>query len=211
MKRFLVKVCGITRPGDANLALKLGADMIGLIFYRPSPRYITRRLAAEIMSTIPPTARTVGVFVDEPVENVSDIARHLRLDFVQLHGAERLSDILFCRRMGLKTIKGFSIKTKADWNRAAASKADLILVDNRKDDRMGGTGESFDWTIKSPVKISNLMLAGGVNSANLGEAVKKFDPLVIDVNSGVESSPGIKSSAKLREFFKVCNRIKYGC
>lgn len=210
MKRFRIKVCGITRPADADRVAELGGDMIGLIFHRPSPRFLTIAKAKEISRAVSPILDKVGVFVDENVETILRIAEKLRLSTVQLHGNEPAKDISRLKREGYRVIKVFGVKKRDDFLRLHHSRADLVLLDRISPDQRGGSGKRFDWSLLPKRRINNLMLAGGINSENVSEGVKLFDPLVVDVNSGVENRPGIKSSKKLKVFFAVCDRLRYG-
>jgi phosphoribosylanthranilate isomerase len=210
VKQFQVKVCGITRPGDALLAAELGADLIGLIFYRKSPRWVSQRLAAELIRALPPTVSRVGLFVDESVDKMLRVASALRLDYVQLHGNEAVSDITKLQQAGFRVIKAFSISHRDDFVAVENSKADLRLVDHKTINLPGGTGVPFDWSLKPRRKIANLMLAGGISIDNLARGVELFSPMVVDVNSGVESKPGVKSKARLKAFFAECDRLRYG-
>ncbi|MBK7141334.1 MAG: phosphoribosylanthranilate isomerase [bacterium] len=199
-----VKVCGITRPKDAQIAAQFGADMIGMIFYRGSCRHIDKQGAREIIDALPPTVERVGLFVNEPIDKLLGLADRLRLDWIQLHGQESDAVIRRIQREGFKVIKAFSIADDTDWKQIASSPADLRLLDNGT----GGTGQSFDWDNCSTRKIDRLVLAGGINSQNVSSGIRKFRPLVVDVNSSVESAPGIKSKMKLEVFFKVVNRAR---
>ncbi len=207
---FKVKVCGITRPVDASRAVRLGADLIGMIFYRYSPRYINKRTAFKIIDSIPPTIDRVGVFVDTTTTQILKLARSLQLDFIQLHGEYGPGDIRVIQKEGFKVIRAFHVMEPNDYNKIMKTKADLVLLDNREKNNPGGTGKPFDWQMKPKHRLNNLILAGGISAENVEEGIRKFRPIVIDVNSGVESSPGIKSPAKLRRFFEVCNRLRYG-
>ncbi len=209
MRYFNLKVCGITRPSDAELAVGLGANMLGMIFYKNSPRHITIKNALAIVKVIPPTVNKVGVFVDTPIDRILIIANKLSLDFIQFQGDYKTRDLLKASKAGYKTIKVYHIINKRDYYNIYKSKADLILLDNKTTSLPGGTGERFNWGIKPPRKINNLMLAGGVNSKNVKEGIKIFSPLIVDICSSVESSPGKKSAKKLKEYFKVCNRLRY--
>ncbi len=211
MNKFRIKICGITRPGDARLAASLGADMIGMIFYRRSPRFVTQRQAAGIVAAIPATVRTVGVFVNEPTERVIKVVRKFRLDFVQLHGSEPAAPIKKLQNEGIKVIKGFGLRSGSDWKEVQACKADLVLVDNQSDEAHGGTGRTFDWSLKPKKKIENLMIAGGIGINNIEKVLELFVPCAVDVNSLVETRPGIKSRKKLIELFEFCNRLRYDC
>ena len=210
MKKFRLKVCGITRPPDAALCAELGADMIGLIFYRRSPRFVSQAKAREIVSSLPPVVNKVGVFVDEKIDRVLQVAERLRLDFVQLHGSEPAGEVAHLQKHGYKVIKSLHVRVKADYRQVLASRADLCLLDNRIDRLAGGTGQAFDWSLRPPRRISNLVLAGGITIDNVRRGVEQFDPVVVDVNSGVEDSPGVKSADRLRAFFEECDRIRYG-
>jgi phosphoribosylanthranilate isomerase len=210
MKRFAVKVCGITRAQDASLAARSGADMIGLIFYRRSPRFVSLGQAEAILKVVPPLVHRVGVFVDEDPRHVVAIAQKLQLDFVQVHGSISGLQIGFIRRAGFKVIRSFTVRREIDYSAVEKSPADLKLLDNSSAGLPGGTGRVFDWSINPRRRIVRLMIAGGITRDNVAEAVRIFRPTAIDVNSGVESRPGIKSSAKLRAFMERCNEIRYG-
>ncbi len=209
MRHFKIKVCGLTRASDASLAARLGADMVGVIFARKSPRFVGKRDAARILSAIPATVARVGVFVNEDIDRILKTAATLRLDFAQLHGDETAADIKALRREGLRVIRAFPVERQSDWKRLLTCKADLVLADNRAAGKPGGTGEAFNWSLKPPRALRNLVLAGGLNSDNVAAGVCAMRPLVVDVNSGVESSPGVKSLSKLKRFFKMCNELRY--
>jgi len=210
MNHFRIKVCGITRLEDALLADRLGADMLGFVFYKNSPRYMTIEKTKKIISKLPPTIDKVGVFIEPTVGLVLKTVKALDLDYAQIHGEKNTSLIAKLKQQRIKVIESFHVTKAADYKRVAKSKVDIVQFDNRTKGPAGGTGKRFDWSIKPPRKIPNLMLAGGINSENVAEGVRIFKPLIIDVNSGVETSPGIKSEAKLKYFFKVCNGLRYG-
>ncbi len=207
--KYRIKICGITRTSDVKLVSTLGADMIGMIFYRRSPRFVSIPSAKEISKVSSPIIQKVGVFVNEENDRILEIAHKVGLDWVQLHGNESASDINYIKKHHLKVIKAFKIASKSDWNIVLKCRADLVLVDNMKADSQGGTGESFDWAIRPKQKISNLVLAGGLSADNLSEGIKLFKPAMVDLNSGVESSPGIKSAKKLKEIFRLCRRLQF--
>lgn len=211
MKRFWVKVCGVTRPADAELAVELGADMIGMVFYRRSPRFVTVKSAAAVAGGLPSPVARVGVFVNESVQVVLSRAERLKLDYVQLHGSESVAEVAKIRRAGLKVIKAYGIQGTEGWQRLMSSRADLVLADNITRELRGGTGRTFDWSSGPPEPIDNLVLSGGITAVNVARGVARFHPLVVDVNSGVESTPGVKSPRKLRGFMRICNELRYGC
>lgn len=210
MNRFRIKVCGITRPADARLVADLGGDMIGMIFYKGSPRFVTKATAGKIIADLSPLVSRVGVFVEEKIEIMLRLADSLQLDFIQLHGhsSDRVRSRL--QREGYKVIQSFPVKSRADFKAIRSCRADLRLLDNQTEREIGGTGRTFDWELKPGRKIANLMLAGGITADNVQKGIGLFQPLVVDVNSGVESRPGIKSRAKLNRFFTECDRIRYG-
>lgn len=207
MRNFKIKVCGITSLTVAKEAEKQGAELLGFIFYKKSSRYISTMAAKLIISKLLPTTQTVGVFVDELPEKVIKIARSLRLDFIQLSGNEAVQQIGLYQRNGLKVIKTTHLKDKKDLIRLKNSRADIIQLDNADKTLYGGTGITFDWRIRIPKRIDNLMLSGGINIDNVAEGVKRFKPLIVDVNSGVERKPGVKSKKLIKEFIQSCNNL----
>ncbi len=210
MMTFRIKVCGITRPEDARTAAVLGADLIGMIFYRRSPRHVQQHQAQAIIAALPQGVARVGVFVDEPIVSLLKLAQELELDYIQMHGNESDEQIEKVRGEGFEVIKAFRIFGPADWGRLYASRADLVLVDNATAGLSGGTGRTFDWSIESPRPIQNLVLSGGLTVDNIEDGVARFQPVIVDVNSGVETSPGVKSKVKMEEFFKKCDGIRHG-
>ena len=210
MKHFQIKVCGITRAGDALLAARLGADMLGFIFHSKSPRYISVTAARKIFEKLPATIDRVGVFVDANLETLLQTASHLKLDYLQLHGKTTNSMIKKLQKSGLRVISAFNIRTKLDYKKVLACSADIVQLDNSTISKPGGTGQRFDWNIRPKPAIQNLMLSGGISADNVLEGLRIFSPIIVDVNSGVEMSPGKKSEKKLKQFFNICNRIRYG-
>ncbi len=210
MIRFKAKVCGITRNSDALAAWECGADMIGLIFYRPSPRAVSSAKAQQIVKGLPPTLERVGVFVNEKVDTILKLGERLQLDYIQLSGDESESSIVKIQRERYKVIKAFHVRTREDYHELLHTQADICMLDSRSGDQFGGTGKPFDWTVRPPKKIRNLMLSGGITVANVAEGIRLFEPLIVDVNSGVETKPGVKSPKKLAEFFHTINEIRYG-
>lgn len=197
-----VKVCGITRLEDALLAIELGADALGFIFYPKSPRNISIEDAKNITGKLPPFVQTVGVFVNEEVDVVRDIARSATLDIVQLHGNE---DTSYMKALGLKFIKALRVSTHEDVLPAKdfiSAGASAILLDTYKVGIEGGTGETFDWEIALKAKeYGPIVLSGGLNPENVASAIAQVSPYAIDVCSGVEASPGKKDIDKMRAFF----------
>ena len=205
MRQFQVKVCGITRVADAALAARLGADMIGLIFYEKSPRYVTIAQAIQITGDLPPTVDRVGVFVAQSIVTILRTVERCRLDLVQVHSYYSASEIRQLQNSGVKVIQAFRVTERRDWRKLEGSHSDLKMLDNSE-----GKGISFETVPPPPKRATNFVLSGGVSAHNVAEGVTRFRPLVVDVNSSVESKPGIKSRGKLEAFFRRCNELRYG-
>jgi phosphoribosylanthranilate isomerase len=196
----LVKICGVTNLEDALAAVEAGADLLGFNFYRRSPRYLSPEDARRIVERLPETVEGVGVFVNEPADEVESIAREAGLGTVQLHGDETPD---FCRSLrGLKTIKALRVRQGFDAAACALYPVDAVLLDAYAVDAFGGTGHTFDWTLarQARAKVARLFLAGGLTPDNVAEAVRAVRPHAVDVCSGVEASPGRKSPQLMRRF-----------
>jgi phosphoribosylanthranilate isomerase len=201
-----VKVCGLTRLRDALLAEKLGADFLGFIFYRRSLRHISPAGCRPIIEKLDPATRTAGVFVNEPIDKIMRIANRLKLDFVQLHGSETNRMIVALSRAGLKTIKAVPVDEKGGIISRTDFKSDLLLFDSKTDCGFGGTGVTFDPGIVKTIRRP-FFLSGGLNAGNIKAACEIARPYGVDISSGVESKPGVKSPRKLKELFKVMDDI----
>lgn len=199
--RAKIKVCGTTRLKDALLAVECGADAIGFIFYKKSPRCVTERAAKEICSKLPPFVHRVGVFVNETAEKINRIADRCGLDAVQLHGDESPA---FCKKIKRRVIKAVRVKDASSLKEMPLYSVDAFLLDTYKDNQWGGTGHVFDWELAVRAKkYGPVILAGGLNPRNVKEAVKKVQPYGVDVSSGVELSPGKKDPRKVKAFLKA--------
>jgi len=189
-----IKVCGITRAEDAELACRLGAWAIGFIFAPESPRCLKPEVAAEIAKKIPKHVEKVGVFVDAPVETVKRVRDLVGLTVVQLHGNETPADV---DAIGGRVIKAVRAKSKADIDALAKFSVEAFLVDGP------GKGAVSDWQLALAAKAHGpVILAGGISAANMAAAIKTVAPFAIDLSSSLESSPGIKDPEKLKELFK---------
>ena len=198
---LFVKVCGITRLADAELAAELGASAIGMIFWPGSPRYIDPDSARAIVRSVGPNVTTVGVFVDELVERVNEIADRVGLGAVQLHGAESPG---YCRKIRSKVIKAIGLSNGVDPEWAAFDDEVVILLDAHDPERHGGTGRTIDWSAARRITAARRsILSGGLNSANVRRAIGATSPYGVDVSSGVEASPGIKDATKMKDFFEA--------
>lgn len=196
-----VKVCGTTRLKDALLAVECGADAVGFIFYKKSPRCVTLKTAKEICSQLPPFVHRVGVFVNETAETINRIADRCGLDAVQLHGDESPA---FCRKIKHRVIKAVRVKDSGSLKGLSRYTVDGFLLDAFKEDQRGGTGKVFDWALAQRAKkYGPVIIAGGLNPRNVKEAIRQVRPYGVDVSSGVEQSPGKKDPKKLKAFLKA--------
>jgi len=198
-----VKICGITNLEDALLSAKFGADALGFNFYEKSPRYILPGKAREIIEKLPPEILKVGVFVNESLEKIAEIAETAKLDALQLHGEETPE---FARELKAKTdleiIKAFRVRREFKPEDVLQYDTDAILLDAYNPQEHGGTGETFDWEIaKNVQKISpKMFLAGGLSPDNIAKAIFEVKPFAVDACSSLESEKGIKDSKKVRDF-----------
>ena len=203
--RIKVKICGTTSLKDAFLAVESGADAIGFIFYKMSPRNISQKEAKEIILQLPPFIETVGVFVNETSDKINRIAEQCKLNSIQLHGEESPA---LCRRVKRKVIKAFRVKNADSLKSIASYDVSGFLLDSYNDGSKGGTGQVFDWNLALRVKKQGpVILAGGLNPYNVFTAIYQVKPYGVDVCSGVENSPGIKDHEKIREFIKSVRRF----
>jgi phosphoribosylanthranilate isomerase len=193
-----VKICGITRQEDSELAASLGASAVGFVFWPRSPRFVEPSRARDIVRLLPPFVTAVGVFVDQPAGHVKDVASVVGLGAVQLHGNE---DLGFCRAIGRRMIKAASVEQAVAL--AGFWPEDVtLLLDAMDADRKGGTGRTIDWAGAALLASRRLViLAGGLTPENVGDAIRRVRPFAVDVSSGVESSPGVKDEARMRAFF----------
>lgn len=182
-----VKICGITRPDDGRHAARAGADAIGLVFYPPSPRYVSPRQAADIVAALPPFVTTVGLFVDAPPEQIAALLEQVPLDMLQFHGDESPAYCAAFQRPWIKALRmRDGVDPRAEADRYGAAGARGLLVDSYVPGVPGGTGERFDWDRLPADPPLPLVLAGGLDPANVAEAVRRVRPWAVDVSGGVE-------------------------
>jgi phosphoribosylanthranilate isomerase len=187
-----IKICGITNPGDARMAVEAGADAIGMVFAE-SPRRVEVGEASEIVAWVPPLVTAVGVFVDEPVERVVEVCRGAGIAVAQLSGTEPVSDIASLKATGLRVVKAVHVTPEGDIEAGEFRGADAVLLDTRTDGRMGGTGVAFDVSrVGSSLFDVPVIMAGGLTPENVAERISAVRPYAVDVSSGVERSPGTK-------------------
>jgi phosphoribosylanthranilate isomerase len=198
-----VKVCGITRPEDAELAVELGAWALGFILWEPSPRAADPAVAAGIAAALRRRAAIVGVFVNATLDEIAAAADQLHLSHIQLHGDEGPS---FCgevaRRTGAKVIKAARVATHGDLEDLERFRTDFHLLDTAAAGMRGGTGRTWDWSLIAARRSKiPLILSGGLNAENVAAGMAAVHPYAVDVSSGVEAAPGVKDHDKLRAFF----------
>ncbi len=205
-----VKICGITNLEDALLSAKFGADALGFNFYEKSPRYISPESAREIIEQLPANVLKVGVFVNESLEKIVEIARIAKLDAIQLHGEETPE---FARELKAKTnleiIKAFRVSPEFKPEDVLQYEVDAILLDAHSLKEQGGTGEIFDWKIAKKVQeiFPKMYLAGGLTHENVIRAIYDTKTFAVDVCSGIERVYGVKDRVKLINFIsKVKNK-----
>ena len=201
-----LKVCGITRPEDAELAVEAGAWAIGFILWPGSKRFVEPAMAAGIARSVRRRTELVGVFVNPTLDEVAHAADLMGLGLLQLHGDEGPS---FCtaaaQRTGCRVIKALRVRTRADVVGARRFHTDLHMLDSP------GNGRTWDWRLASERRVRTpLIVAGGLTAENVGEAIALARPWAVDVASGVEAEPGIKDPAKVRAFADAVARAGDG-
>lgn len=204
-----IKICGITNLEDALIAVEHGADALGFVFYTESPRAIAPHRAKEIISNLPPFITTVGVFVDEDKMRLEQIARETGIDIIQLHGSESPE---YCYNLNKKVIKAIRVKELTDLESLKHYRVSAFLLDTYSPDAIGGTGLIFNWEIAIEAKrFGNIILAGGLNTENIEDAVKMVQPYGVDVASGVEGNEkGKKDHKKLGLFIERARKASRG-
>ncbi len=200
----VVKICGITNKEDALASAQAGADLLGFVFYPPSPRSIDPARATRIIDTVTRAgypARFVGVFVNEPEGHIREIAAHCHLHHVQLHGSEPPQLVSHLAQDGLSVIKAVRIGGDDSLLEMMRYSPSLYLLDSSVSGFLGGSGRRFDWKIAQRARdLGSFLLAGGLDPDNVAAAVRAVRPWGVDVSTGVESSPGQKDHDKIRQF-----------
>jgi phosphoribosylanthranilate isomerase len=205
-----VKICGLRTPQALDAALESGADLVGFVFFPPSPRHLGLEAARRLGEQAAGRAGKVALTVDATDETLLDIVNALKPDMLQLHGKETTERVVAVRtRFGLPVMKALPIAERADLSpvRIYEKVADRLIFDARppKDaTRPGGLGRPFDWTLLNDVKCAvPFMLSGGLDAGNVAEALRITRAPGVDVSSGVERAPGEKDPDKIREFVRV--------
>lgn len=207
-RRTRVKICGFTRPEDAQTAVRLGADAVGLVFYPPSPRHVGIEQAREIVAALPPFVTVVGLFVDEPAAGVNKVLEQVRIDLLQFHGDEAPE---YCGRFPKPYIKAVRMQPGLDLMGTIGAYRDAsgFLLDAWHPDAKGGTGSQFDWRLIPEDLAGSLILAGGLSPGNVAEALGVARPYALDVSSGVEAGKGIKDAAKMAAFIQAVHQFDH--
>ena len=196
--RTRIKICGITRPQDAVAAAQAGADAIGLVFYPPSPRFLSVERAREIASALPPFVQAVALFVNADAAQVAQVIGRVHPAMLQFHGEETPD---FCGQFGLPYVKACRVSQGVDlleYLRPFSAASGWLLDAHVAE--YGGVGASFDWSLVPAALARPLVLSGGLTKGNVGAAVRRVKPWAVDVSSGVESAKGIKDAALIEAF-----------
>ncbi|MGH8638253.1 MAG: phosphoribosylanthranilate isomerase [Burkholderiales bacterium] len=195
-----VKICGIRRPEDAQLAVELGAHALGFVFWPNSPRAVTAEQARIVIDRVPPFVAAVGVFVNQAPADVLDTARRAGLTAIQLHGDEEASAYAGC---GWRVIKALPVGKDFTLSAVEDVPAEMtVLLDAHDPVRRGGTGRAIEWSVAATAaRVRPIVLSGGLTPANVRTAIDAVQPFAVDVSSGVESAPGVKDETKMRAFF----------
>jgi len=201
-----VKICGITNLEDAEVAIKLGADLLGFNFYEKSPRYIEPDQAQKIIAKLPAFVSIVGLFVNAEYEQIRQTLDDCYLNWIQLHGDETPEFCQSFSSLNLNIIKAIRVRNYADVKSAEKYYTDAVLLDAFDPDKYGGTGLRFDWNIIGHIN-KRIFLAGGINPDNVQEAIK-LGVYGIDICSGVEESPGKKDHEKMKQLFENISHFR---
>lgn len=199
MAKTRIKVCGITRQEDARAAADAGADAIGLVFYSKSPRAVSIEQAAAIVAVVQPFVSVVALFVDESAATIERTLSAVPIDVIQFHGDESSA---FCAQFQRPWIKALRMEPGLDVEGGCTQyrNARGILLDSWQEGVPGGTGKTFDWQLAPESLPLPVVLAGGLNADNVGNAIRILRPAAVDVSGGVESAPGLKDGRKIAQF-----------
>jgi phosphoribosylanthranilate isomerase len=210
-----IKICGLKTPEALEVALESGADLVGFVFFGPSPRNLGLEAARMLGESVRGRAGKVALTVDATDETLHGIVAALKPDMLQLHGTETPDRVVAVRtRFGLPVMKALPISVRADLSpiRLYANVADRLIFDARPPidaTRPGGLGKAFDWTLLKGIDVGiPFMLSGGLNANNVGDAIRITNAPGVDVSSGVESTPGVKDPDKIRAFIRAARTVE---
>lgn len=197
-----VKICGVTTVEDAVAAAEAGADAVGLVLYKESPRCISADQAQAIIRELPPFVTTVGLFVNQPTHWVRVMADRCGVDTLQFQGDETPE---YCDAFGLRAIKAIRVQDAASLDRMREYRVRAFVLDAYREGEYGGTGQTFDWNLAVAAKAhGRIILAGGLTPENVAEAIRRVRPFAVDVSSGIEGPvKGIKDHGKIRAFIQA--------
>jgi phosphoribosylanthranilate isomerase len=207
-----VKICGITNKRDAMGASDLGVDMLGFVFYKNSKRYVEPKIVRDIVNELPPSVLKVGVFVNEDKDRVISVAGDCSLDMLQFHADETPDycgsfyagrEPAYGEKDSYKVIKAFRIKDKDSLKGINDYNVDFYMLDTYSSKTLGGTGAIFDWKMAESFEfLKPIIVSGGLNPDNVGNAVRMLSPYGVDVSSGIEDSPGRKNLDLMKKFIE---------
>lgn len=202
-----VKICGVTSREDAQVAVEAGADMIGLIFYPPSPRYVTLEQAGAIVESLPVEVAAVGVFVNESCATITRIAQESGVQIVQLHGTESPE---LCQQLPWRVIKTCRFTADVQPEMMRQYQVEAFLIEGFHAEVYGGGGARADWQRVAELHTyGRIVLAGGLTPENVQEAIRVTHPYAVDVSSGVEAAPGKKDWQKVRAFIRHAKEMRH--
>jgi len=204
-----IKICGITNQIDGLHAIDSGADALGFVFYKKSPRHVSPKVVKSIVANLPPFVLPVGVFVNEEAQVVRDIMDECGLALAQIHGDETAD---YCESLGRPVIRGIRLRDRNTFMAMAEYKGRArvrgFVLDAFSENAYGGTGKTADWSLaKKAAQSFSFLLAGGLTSDNVQEAIQKVQPYGVDVSSGVEARPGKKDPAKIQAFIQAAKTL----
>lgn len=204
-----VKICGITSVEDAEVAVAAGADALGFIMYRKSPRFVEPTIVRAIIAGLPPFVLPIGVFVNEEADRVRTLMDECGLALAQLHGDESAS---YCQNLGRPALKALRLKDRGTFLALAEFQGRAhvrgFLIDAFSEQAYGGTGQTVDWTLAAEAaRSAPILLAGGLTPSNVAEAIRQVHPYGVDVSSGVEERPGKKDPAKVKAFMDAARLV----
>ena len=204
---MFVKICGITNEEDALMAVAMGADALGFVFTRQSRRFVEPALASQILRELPPLVTAVALFMDDEPAWIRQVISITRPNTLQFHGNESVAD---CVSHGLPYLKAVPMATVTDVASYAAGfpGAAGFLLDAHASGEPGGQGTRFDWS-KRPQLDRPLIVAGGLDADNVGEAIRRLRPFAVDVSSGIESAPGIKDATRMQAFIDAVRKTEH--
>ena len=203
--RTRIKFCGIKKQSDFVYAVSLGADIVGLVFYEASPRYIDIAHAQSLINEADRSVKVASLFMDADHDFIADTLRQINVDYIQFHGTESVE---FCTSFSLPYIKAIPMADEAQANEmieAHRNSADILLLDGHRVGMPGGGGIAFDWRDFSKLNAS-IFVAGGLNPENVAQAIAQCRPQGVDVSSGVESTAGVKDPALMKAFAQAVLR-----